>query len=96
MARPRKTKEGQIQSAKKAFQLEVKLQRVRLDMAQGELADAIGMNRSVLSRSLANPDKLSVERLRRIGQTLDLNPLTILALLGYESKVIQSMLKDNP
>ena len=96
MARPRKTKEGQIQSTKKAFQLEVKLQRVRLDMTQGELADAIGMNRSVLSRSLANPDKLSVERLRRIGQTLDLNPLTILALLGYESKVIQSMLKDNP
>lgn len=96
MARPRKTKETQIQSAKKAFQLEVKLQRVRLDMTQGELADAIGMNRSVLSRSLANPDKLSVERLRRIGQTLDLNPLTILALLGYESKVIQSMFKDNP
>ena len=96
MSRPRKTKEDQIQSAKKAFQLEVKLQRVLLDMTQGELADRADMNRSVLSRFLAEPDKLSVGRLRKIAQTLDLNPLTILVLLGYEPKVIQTMFKDNP
>lgn len=90
MSRPRQTKESREASAKEAFRLEIKHQRVNFDMTQGELADHADMDRSVLSRFLADPDKLTVGRLRKIVQTLDISPLTILALLGYEPKVIQN------
>lgn len=86
MSKLRKNKEDLIQTAKESFQLEVKLQRVRFDMTQGELADQVDMNRSVLSRFLADPDKLSVGRLRKIIQILDIDPEIILALLGYSQK----------
>ena len=91
MSKLRKTKEDQIQAAKQSFQLEVKLQRVRFNMTQGELADHVGMNRSVLSRFLADPDKLSVGRLRKIIQILSIDPEIILALLGYSQKQIKDL-----
>lgn len=91
MSKLRKTKDDQIQAAKESFQLEVKLQRVRYDMTQGELADQVGMDRSVLSRFLADPDKLSVGRLRKIIQILNIEPEIILALLGYSQKQIKDL-----
>lgn len=94
MSRPRQTKESRETAAKDAFRLEVKLQRVRNGMTQGELADYADMDRSVLSRFLADPDKLSVGRLRKIIRALDINPLTILTLLGYDIKDIQKMNKE--
>lgn len=95
MSKLRKTKEDQIQAAKQSFQLEVKLQRVRFDMTQGELADAADMNRSVLCRCLADPDKLSVGRLRKIIQTLNIEPEIILVLLGYSQKQIRDLKCSN-
>ena len=95
MPKLRKTKEDQIQAAKQSFQLEVKLQRVRFDMTQGELADQVDMDRSVLSRCLADPDKLSVGRLRRIVQILSIEPEIILALLGYTQKQIKDLKCSN-
>ncbi len=95
MSKLRKTKEDMIQAAKESFQLEVKLQRVRFDMTQGELADQVGMDRSVLSRFLADPDKLSVGRLRKIIQILDIEPEIILALLGYSQKQIRDLKCSN-
>ena len=95
MSRPRQTTESRDAAAKDAFRLEIKLQRVHYDMTQGELADQAGMDRSVMSRFLADPDKLSVGRLRKIIRALDLNPLTILALLGYEPSVIQNINKES-
>lgn len=94
MSRPRQTMESRDAAAKDAFRLEIKLQRVHYDMTQGELADHAGMDHSVMSRFLADPDKLSVGRLRKIIRALDLNPLTILALLGYEPRVIQNINKE--
>lgn len=95
MSKLRKTKEDMIQSAKESFQLEVKLQRVRFNMTQGELADQVDMNRSVLSRCLADPDKLSVGRLRKIIQILSVDPEIILGLLGYSQKQIRDLKCNN-
>lgn len=95
MSRPRQTAESREKAAKDAFRLEIKVQRVHYDMTQGELADVAGMDRSVLSRFLADPDKLNVGRLRKIIHALDLNPVTILALLGYEPRVIQNINKES-
>lgn len=91
MSKLRKTKVDMIQAAKESFQLEVKLQRVRFDMTQGELADQAGMDRSVLSRFLADPDRLRVEQLRNIIRVLDIEPEIILALLGYSQKEIKDL-----
>lgn len=91
MSKLRKTKEDMIQAAKESFQLEVKLQRVRFDMTQGELADQAAMDRSVLSRFLADPDRLRVEQLRNIIRVLDIEPEIILALLGYSQKEIKDL-----
>ena len=95
MSRPRQTAESREKAAKDAFRLEIKVQRVHYDMTQGELADEADMNRSVLSRCLADPDKLSVGRLRKIIHALDLNPLTILAVLGYDPRTIQNINKES-
>ena len=95
MSRPRQTAESREKAAKDAFRLEIKVQRVHYDMTQGELADVAGMDRSVLSRFLADPDKLNVGRLRKIIRALDLNPVTILALLGYEPRAIQNINKES-
>ena len=91
MSRPRQTAESREKAAKDAFRLEIKVQRVHYDMTQGELADVADMNRSVLSRCLADPDKLSVGRLRKIIQTLNIEPEIILALLGYSQKQIKDL-----
>lgn len=95
MSRPRKTKADMLQAARDEFKLEVKLQRIRLDMTQGELADQIGMDRSVLSRLLTDSDKLSVGRLRKIVQILNIEPGIVLALLGYSQKQIKDFIADN-
>lgn len=91
MSKQRKTKEDQIQAAKDAFRLEIKLQRVRFGFTQAELAEQADMDRTVLSRCLAEPDKLSVGRLRKIIQTLSIEPEIILALLGYSQKQIKDL-----
>lgn len=91
MSKLRKTKEDMIQAAKESFQLEVKLQRVRFDMTQDELAEQAGMDRSVLSRFLTDPDRLRVEQLRNIIRVLDIEPEIILALLGYSQREIKDL-----
>lgn len=91
MSKLRKTKEDMIQAAKESFRLEVKLQRVRFGFTQAELAEQADMDRTVLSRCLAEPDKLSVGRLRKIIQTLSIEPEIILALLGYSQKQIKDL-----
>ena len=95
MSRPRQTAESREKAAKDAFRLEIKLQRVYHDMTQGELADYADMDRSVMSRFLSDPDRFRVDQLRKIIHVLELNPMTILALLGYEPRVIQNINKEN-
>lgn len=91
MSRPRTTPEMAAEAARKNFQTEVRIQRARLDMAQRELADQIGVVPSVMSNLLANPDKIGVGRLRHIIKVLDLDPVVILRLLGYTDKDMRKL-----
>ena len=90
MARPRLTPELAAEKARKDFQMEVKLQRVKLDMSQRELGAAVGVSAPLMSELLAEPDKLSIGRLRSIIRTLDMDPVTILRLLGFSEKALKA------
>lgn len=91
MSRPRMTPELAAEKAKKEFQMEVKLQRVRFDMSQRELGETLGISSPQMSELLSDPDKLSVARLRGIIRALDMDPLTILRLLGFSERVLRSL-----
>ena len=94
MSRPRMTPELAADKARKDFQLEVKLQRVRLDMSQRELAETVGISAPLMSELLADPDKLSVNRLRAIVSALDMDPVTILRFLGFSDKAIRALCSE--
>ena len=92
MSRPRMTPELAADKARKDFQTEVRVQRARLDMSQRELSDQIGIAPSSMSELLADPDKLSVARLRGIIHALDMDPMPILRLLGFSEKALHAMM----
>lgn len=94
MSRPRMTPELAAEKAKKEFQMEVKLQRVRFDMSQRELGETLGISSPQMSELLSDPDKLSVARLRSIIRALDMDPLTILRLLGFTDKMLRDFTRD--
>lgn len=89
MSRLKQTQEQMEAAAKAAFRQEVKVNQLLYDMTQADVAHQADMDRSVLSRCLANPDKLTVGRLRKIAQALQLNPMTVLGLI-YDRKTIQN------
>lgn len=90
------TPELAADKARKEFQTEVRVQRARLDMSQRELSDQIGIAPSSMSELLADPDKLSVARLRGIIRALDMDPVTILRLLGFPEKTLRAMMAPEP
>ena len=94
MSRPKMTPELAAEKARKNFQLEVKLQRVRFDMSQRELSEVVGISAPQMSELLNDPDKLSVARLRSIVRALDMDPLTILGLLGFTEKALRAYVRD--
>lgn len=81
-------------AAREAFRKEVRVLRAELDMTQRELAGAIGVVPSVMSNLLANPDKISAGRLRKMVQTLRIDPLVMLAFLGYNQKEIRKQFTE--
>lgn len=70
--------------------MEVRVQRARLDMSQRELGNQVGISAPLMSELLADPDKLSVARLRGIIHALDMDPLPILRLLGFSEKDLRA------
>ena len=72
--------------ARTAFQTEIRVRRAEIGLPQKSLAEALGIAPSSVSALLANPDKISVGRLREIVHTLNPDPQIILALVGYEPK----------
>lgn len=90
MSRPRMTPELAVEKARKEFQKEVKHRRVELDMTQKDLGEQVGVSAPSMSELLADPDKLSVGRLRRLVRALDMDPVTILLLLGFDPKKLRS------
>ena len=94
MSRPKMTPELAADKAKKDFQVEVKLQRVRMDMSQRELGEVVGISAPVMCELMANPDKISVSRLRSIVQALNMDPVTILHLVGFSDKDLREFMQD--
>lgn len=90
MSRFKQTQEQMEAAAKAAFRQEVKVNQLLYDMTQADIARQADMDRSVLSRCLSDPDKLTVGRLRKIAQALQLNPLTVLGLI-YDRKTILNL-----
>ena len=91
MSRPRMTEELRRVKAAEGFRKEVRVRRAHYDMTQAELAQEIGMDKGVLCQNLKNPDKLTVGRLRGIIQALELDPLAVLALLGFDEKTVRQL-----
>lgn len=91
MSRPRINAE---EAAREAFRTEIKVRRAYCDMKQSELADEIGVVPSVMSNLLSNPDKINAGRLRKIIRALSIDPVIILAFLGYTPKEIQGISKS--
>lgn len=91
MPRARIPAEMAVIAAKEAFSTEVKVQRVRCNMSQKELAEFTDVDPSVMSRLMGNPDKISVGRLRSIIHALGIQPAVILRLLGYTDKEIKQL-----
>lgn len=78
-------------AAREAFRQEVKVRRVYRNMKQSELAEAVGVVPSVMSNLLANPDKINAGRLRKIIAALDIDPMIVLAFLGYSKKELSGL-----
>lgn len=94
MSRPRRTKADIEADARAAFQKEIRVRRVELDMSQNELAAEVGIVPSFMSNLLNNPDKLTAARIRTIVQTLELNPMVVMEFLGYTRKDLQRLLES--
>lgn len=91
MSRPRMTPELAEEKARKDFQKEVKLQRVKLDMSQRELGEQVGVSAPSMCELLADPDKISVARLRKIIRALDIDAAVILRLLGFDNRTVAQL-----
>lgn len=89
MSRPRSN--SPIES-RKAFITEVKVRRTYLNMSQNDLGKILGISPARISGLLSNPDELTVGRLRKIIQTLSIDPMIVLAFLGYDRKTITRFL----
>ena len=73
---------------------EYRKRKRRVVLAAGMVL-SVGVVPSVMSTLLANPDKISVGRLRKIVQALAPDPLIILTLLGYAPKDIRKRFENH-
>lgn len=89
MSRLRLNQMQKEEAVRESLRQEIRVRRAMLDMTQKDLAEQIGMDPCVLSRSIREPDKLTADRLRGMVQVLGLSPGTVLAFLGFDAKAIQ-------
>ena len=73
------------------FMTAVRVQQARKDMSQKELAEMIGVTPSGLCVALRNPERLTVERLRKMIASLQLEPEAMLRFLGYSEREIKGL-----
>ena len=83
MSRPRV---DQVEKARADFRQEIRVKRAYLDLKQREIGDAMGLAPARTSVLLANPDEISIGRLRAINGLLDLDPVVVLAFVGFTPK----------
>ena len=75
------------------FRREVLARLALLGIQQHDLAEHLGVCDGTVSVMLHNPEKIQVERLRKMIAFLGLEPASILRLCGYEPKQIKDFLQ---
>lgn len=73
------------------FRREALVRMAYFDIRQKDLADYLGVSDSTVSLLLRFPDKMPVERLRKVISLLKLEPEVALRLLGYPEKTIREV-----
>ncbi|MGM9584387.1 MAG: helix-turn-helix domain-containing protein [Faecousia sp.] len=73
------------------FRREALVRLAYLGLNQRDLAEYLGVSYSTVSLMLRTPDKMPVERLRKVISFLKLEPEVALRLLGYPEKTIREV-----
>ena len=89
MSRPRVDPED---AARAAFLREIKVKRAMYDILQRDIGVEIGLTPGATSSLLSRPDDISIGRLRKIIALLHLDPMTVLAFLGYSPKELKQLM----
>lgn len=72
------------------FRREVLSQLKYMGLLQHDLAEHLNLSDATISIMLRQPEKIPVERLRKIIAFLDLEPATVLRFVGFSERVIKS------
>lgn len=87
MSKPRRTD----QTDKEQFVLELKLRRVACGLNQNDIGTVLNLSPSRVSGLLADPDALTIARLRKIIKAILPDPIVVLAFLGYDQKTLNRL-----
>lgn len=82
-----------LEQVRQRFIQEVRVRRAYQNMTQRELAVEVGIAPSVMSHLLADPDKISIGRMRTIVQTLSIDMRVVLKINGYTDEEINKFCK---
>jgi hypothetical protein len=87
MSKPRRTD----QTDKEQFVLELKLRRVACGMDQKDIGGLLNLSPARISGLMADPDSMTVGRLRKVIRTVLPDPIIVLAYLGYDQKTLNRL-----
>ena len=76
------------------FRRDVLVQLAQMGIHQRDLAEQLGVCDATISVMLRQPEKIQVDRLRKLISLLKLPPETALRLLGYQTKAIREVMDE--
>lgn len=76
------------------FRRDVLVQLAQMGIHQRDLADQLGVCDATISVMLRQPEKIQVDRLRKLISLLKLPLETALRLLGYQTKAIREVMDE--
>lgn len=86
MARPRI---DATEKAREELRTEIRVKRAKLNLSQKEIGEELGLAPARTSVLLADPDAISIGRLRVIHGILGLDPVVVLNVLGFNQKELR-------
>lgn len=72
------------------FRREVRARMGYHDLSQADLASKTPMSQSTISNRLRDPNDITVGELRSLNKALGLDPVVVMALLGYARKDLKA------
>jgi len=79
------------QYSKKDFRRYVRARMAIMEVPQYELGEYLGISDSRVSQVLDNPERIPMDRMRKMIQFLRIEPEQVLRLLGYTDKQINAI-----